>query len=97
MRIVRDTDLDTPGLQPDCIFEDHLRAHDGTWTTATLQSCDVAAPPCWSITPVGGGWCDGYALNIQRPTDWCSEAGTNITIECLACANANDPACASLR
>ena len=27
-------------------------------------------------------------------TDWCAEAGTNITIECLACANANDPACA---
>jgi hypothetical protein len=93
---VRDTDLDTPGLQPDCIFEDHLRAPDGTSTTAILPSCDVAAPPCWSLSPARE-WCDGYLLNIERPTDWCSEAGTNITIECLACANANDPACVVAR
>ena len=97
LRSVLDTDLDTPGLQPDCVFEDHLRAPDGTWTTAaTLPSCDVAAPPCWRLTP-GGPGCDGYGLDIQRATDWCAEAGTNMTIECLACANANDPACAVAR
>jgi hypothetical protein len=96
LRDVRDTDLDKPGLQPDCVFEDHVRAPDGTWTTATLPSCDVAAPPCWRMIPSGQG-CDGYGIDIQRATDWCSEAGTNITIECLACANVNDPACAVAR
>jgi hypothetical protein len=96
LRDVRDTDLDTPGLQPDCTFEDHLRTADGTWTTAILPSCDSAAPPCWRLTPIGQG-CDGYGIDIQRATDWCGEAGTNITIECLACANANDPACVVAR
>jgi hypothetical protein len=95
LRDVRDTDLEKPGLQPDCVFEDHVRAPDGTWTTATLPSCDGAAPPCWSLSP--GGWCGGYALNLRRPTDWCAEAGTSVTIECLACANVNDAACVPVR
>ena len=94
---MRDTDLDTPGLQPDCIFEDHLRAPDGTWTTATLPSCDVAAPPCWRLSFRPGRAATGTSSTSQRATDWCAEAGTNITIECLACANANDPACAPAR
>jgi hypothetical protein len=96
LRSVRDNDVDTPGLQPDCVFEDHARAPDGTSTTTTLPSCDVAAPPCWRLIPIGQG-CDGYGVDVQRATDWCAEAGTNLTIECLACANANDPACAVAR
>jgi hypothetical protein len=96
LRSVRDTDLDAPGLQADCVFADHPRAADGTWTTATLPSCDVAAPPCWRLVPNAAG-CDGYGIDIQRASDWCAEAGTNITIECLACTNANDPACAPAR
>jgi len=96
LRGVWDTDLDRPGLQADCVFEDHPRGPDGTWTTAALPSCDVAVPPCWRLTP-GGPGCDGYGVDIQRPADWCGEAGTNITIECLICANANDPACVVAR
>lgn len=101
LKKVRDVDPATPGLQADCIFEDHLRAPDGTWTTARLPSCDaVAMPPCVRITPGGGPWCgdgQGYALSIERATDWCQEAGTNVTIECLSCADANDPACVPAR
>jgi hypothetical protein len=67
---------------------------------ATVAAATAAAtadePTIWSLSP-GGGWCDGYALNLQRPTDWCAEAGTNITIECLSCADPNDPACAVAR
>jgi len=96
VRLVRDTDLSTPGLQPECAFEDHVRAPDGTLTTTNLPSCDVAAPPCWRLDP-GSGGCDGYILSIQRPTDWCAEAGTNVAIECLSCADASDPACAPAR
>jgi hypothetical protein len=92
VRYVRDTDLDTPGLQADCVFEDHPRAPDGSWTTATLPNCDDSAPPCWRFVPNGAG-CDGYVPEIVRADDWCAESGTNITVECLACANANDPAC----
>jgi hypothetical protein len=93
LRYVRDTDLDTPGLQADCVFEDHRAAPDGTWTAATLPRCDVAAPPCWRLAP-GGAGCDGYSIDIQRSTDWCAERAINVTIECLVCANASDPACA---
>jgi hypothetical protein len=42
--LVRDTDPNTPGLQAECVFEDHPRAPDGTFTTSTLPSCDAAAP-----------------------------------------------------
>ena len=42
VRYVRDTDLDTPGLQPDCIFEDHLRAPDGT---GRRRSCRAVTSP----------------------------------------------------
>jgi len=96
LRRVRDTDLATPGLQPSCVFEDHPRTPDGGWTTAILPSCDSAAPPCWRLSP-SQGTCDGFALDIQRATNWCAEAGTNITIECLSCADANDPACVPVR
>jgi len=95
-RLVRDTDPNTPGLQAECVFEDHPRAPDGTFTTSTLPSCDVAAPPCWRLIPIGAV-CDGYTVDIQRAADWCEEAGTYVTIECLSCANANDPACAPAR
>jgi hypothetical protein len=96
VRLVRDTDLSTPGVQPQCVFEDHLRAPDGTLTTANLPSCDVSSPPCWRLDP-GFFACDGYSLAIVRPTDWCAEAGTNVTIECLSCADASEPACAPVR
>lgn len=96
VRRVRDTDPSTPGVQPSCVLEDHLLTADGSLTTAMLPSCDVAAPPCWRLDP-GAFACDGYSLSIPRPTDWCSATGTSVTIECLSCADPNDPACATMR
>jgi hypothetical protein len=93
---IRDVDPATPGLQAECVFEDHLLRYDGSRTTALLPSCDTAAPPCWRLTP-GGPSCEGYILEIVRAADWCDEAGGNVTIECLGCADANDPACAVAR
>jgi hypothetical protein len=96
VRRVRDTDPATPGVQPSCVLEDHLLTADNSVTTTTLPSCDVASPPCWRLDP-GSFTCDGYSLSILRPTGWCAATGTNITIECLSCADASDPACAPVR
>jgi hypothetical protein len=89
---VRDTDPETPGLQAACTFTDHV-APDGSFVDSTLPSCDetAGAPPCWRLV---AGCGSGYILDIDRGVDWCDEAGQYVTIECLGCADANDPACA---
>jgi hypothetical protein len=90
---VRDTDPGTPGLQADCAFEDFPRAADGSWTAVRLPRCDQSAPPCWRL--LTSDVCrNGYTIDIDRGGGWCDEAGTLITVECLGCADANDPACA---
>jgi hypothetical protein len=61
-----------------------------------LPTCDAAAPPCWRFATApsncygGRGW----IFEVERPTDWCEEAGVDLKIECLGCAEPNDPACA---
>jgi hypothetical protein len=94
---VRDTDLDAPGLQAACTVEDRSRGPDGSLTTSSLPSCDESQPPCWRMLPGGGVNCTGYVFEIVRADDWCVEAGTNATLECLGCADANDPTCAPIR
>jgi hypothetical protein len=89
---VRDTDLDAPGLQASCTFEDRMLAPDGSWTSTSLPSCATSGPPCWEL--LGAGACGGYQLSVQSGADWCDEAGQQFTIECLSCADPNDPACA---
>jgi len=89
---VRDMDPDAPGLQAECAAEDHVRGPDGTWKTAALPSCDVAPPPCWRLAPSAGYDCS-YVAMVDRGADWCEAAATSTTLECLACADANDPAC----
>lgn len=96
VRRVRDTDPATPGVQASCVLEDHRLTADGSLTTTMLPSCDIASPPCWWLDP-GSLACDGYSLSIMRPTGWCAATGTNVTIECLSCADASDPACATMR
>jgi hypothetical protein len=92
---VRDVDLDAPGLQAECVVEDRSRGPDGSLTTAMLPSCNDSSPPCWRMT--AGGTCQGYVFEIDYGADWCIEAGTNATIECLGCAGVNDPACVPAR
>jgi len=92
---VRDVDLATPGLQAECVVEDRTSGSDGSLTTAMLPSCNDSPAPCWRMA--AGGTCQGYVFEIDYGADWCSEAGTNATIECLGCASPNDAACAPAR
>jgi len=91
-RNVRDTDLETPGLQANCTVEELASNPDGTRTRSRLPNCDAGPPPCWRLI-ASSGTCDGYIFEVLRAPDWCAESGTNGTIECLGCASANDPAC----
>jgi hypothetical protein len=92
---VRDTDLGKPGLQAECVVERRLALPEGGFTTAALPSCDDASPPCWRLIPSPASYCRGYLATIDQGVDWCEEAASNVTIECLGCADADDPACAS--
>jgi hypothetical protein len=93
---VRDIDLVTPGLQAECAVEHHSIGPDGSLANTPLPSCDQGAPPCWRLGPrvVCGGVGPGWIAEIVEPADWCFEGASNFTIECLGCADANDPACA---
>ena len=90
---VRDTDPEMPGLQANCTVEDLATNPDGTRTSSRLPNCDASAPPCWRLT-ASSGFCVGYVFEVLSAPDWCSESGMAGTIECLGCADANDPACA---
>ena len=90
---VRDIDPVQPGLQADCTAVDRTLNPDGTWTDVPLPRCDESAPPCWRIVSNAG--CNSF--EIDRGADWCEEAGTNVTLECLGCAATTDPACALTR
>jgi len=93
-KYVRDTDLDTPGVQARCTVEHAELAPDHSIVRAPIFSCDESAPPCWYLVPSTGGICTGYLFSIVQTADWCDAAASNNTVECLACADANDPACA---
>jgi len=90
---ILDTDAATPGLQADCTFVEHSLTHDGTIVDTSLPSCEHGLPPCWRLLS-GAGGCAGYVIDIARPADWCYEAPSNTSVECLACADPRDPACA---
>ena len=95
---VRDTDPQTPGLQAECSVTNVSRHPDGSMTKSSLPSCDAGAPPCWRMVPsgcpTGDGAHPGTVFSIYEAADWCEEAGLNVTIGCLSCADPNDPACA---
>jgi hypothetical protein len=92
---VRDTDAVTPGLQPNCTIVMTSGIASGGTVMTTIPSCDDGAPPCWRlVTGTCSGGADGYVVSIDRGSDWCFETPSNFTIECLSCADPNDPACA---
>jgi len=78
-----DIDPATPGLQPDCTFQDTTYAPDGARTTTVLPSCDVAGPPCWRLYESSGGYCP-VAIDIDRGPDWCVETLVSTRVECLS-------------
>jgi len=93
---VRDTDPVMPGLQPSCELVDHVLSASGQRVDSLLPSCEASAAPCWRLVP-DASCGDGYVIDVERGPDWCAEAGENVTVECLGCAAANDPACAASR
>jgi hypothetical protein len=90
---VLDTDPSQPGLQASCSVVDRVIGQNGSETISSLPSCDQSAPPCWSL--VLNGRC--AVFGIDRGADWCEEAATSGTVECLTCSSTTDPACALTR
>jgi hypothetical protein len=97
---VRDVDADAPGLQPNCTVTRSSLDATGALVTSSLPTCDGNQLPCWSMGPTiecSGGGEVGYPVDIQSESTWCFDGATTFTIECLSCADPNDPACATSR
>src|SRR5262249_23615886 len=96
---VRDTDPTTPGLQPDCVVEDHQYMDvDGgvgyTKVDTVVPACDKSAPPCWRLESNKAKCPRGEVeLVFDRGPDWCPADDLNSSITCLSCLHADDPAC----
>lgn len=97
LRGARDMDPATPGVQASCVAERHSLRSDGSIEHAALPSCDDSPPPCLQLSPGDGALCDGLFASYMVAPDWCAASPINFTVECLACADANDPACAPAR
>jgi hypothetical protein len=92
---VRDTDVVMPGVQPNCTLVRISADASGRTVSTVIPSCDDGAPPCWRLLPgTCSGGASGYVASIDSRPDWCLETPSTFTIECLSCADPNDPACA---
>ena len=80
--------------RPNCAVEDTQGPDRRARSPRMLPSCDESAPPCWRLTAAATASVKAIMLGSSAAPDWCFEAGTTFTIECLGCADANDPACA---
>jgi hypothetical protein len=93
---VRDTDATTPGLQEQCTVIQRTSYYDtGTTIEQKIPNCDDGPPPCWQhpqAEACAGG--TGWAFNIDGAQNECVDGSIRIEVECLSCADANDPACA---
>jgi hypothetical protein len=90
---LRDVDADTPGLQPNCTVS-RTNTTPFSLVTRALPNCDTGRTPCWRLgaNAVCGDQ-PGRVFDIELEPDWCAEAEMSVTIECLSCADPNDPAC----
>jgi hypothetical protein len=93
---VRDTDAATPGLQESCTVVQRITETDtGTTVEQAIPSCDDGPPPCWHHPNAGG--CasgSGWAFSVEGVQNQCVDGSISINVECLSCADPNDPACA---
>jgi hypothetical protein len=94
---VRDNDPATPGVQADCAVVETTKNYDGSMSTTVLPSCDVAAPPCWSLGPssVFLGCAGGLTFSVTHAADYCSAEDPLTKIQCVGCLDPADPACAA--
>jgi hypothetical protein len=91
---VRDTDLAVAGVQPSCAVDESAEQIDGSFTQATLPSCDRAAPPCWRLTSNPASCPGALVLDVDRGPGWCPELSTTTQVSCVGCLDASDPTCA---
>ncbi len=86
-----DTDLDTPGVQPDCQVRDRLSDGKGGYTDQVIPRCTAGgATPCWELTP--DTTCNGYRTVVRRPNDAPPAIDSRQIVQCLTCTEATDPA-----
>ncbi|HEY7374270.1 MAG TPA: hypothetical protein VIF57_19060 [Polyangia bacterium] len=93
---VRDTDVATPGVQADCtVVARTVGLPGGATLERPIPSCDTGQSPCWHLQtgPCGDAGL-GWAFYVDQPLDECIDGDTALVVECLSCADANDPACA---
>ena len=87
-----DTDLDTPGVQPDCQVRDRLPDGKGGYTDQVIPRCGAGvASPCWELgqDPVCNG---GFRTVVRRPNDAPPAIDSRQIVQCLSCTEATDPA-----
>ena len=85
-----DTDLATPGLQPDCqTFDQYFQYFDGTGhlVRSELQACAANGntPPCWALV-ADAGRCAGGSLflNVNRAAGALPN-GLSTLLSCALC------------
>jgi hypothetical protein len=91
-----DTDLNTPGLQPNCgVTDSYVNAQNKNFSTI-LQSCIATGdtPPCWDVVP-GTTLCpSGLAPRIHRDPTMQLPNGLSTTFSCTECvAGQINPGC----
>jgi hypothetical protein len=93
---VRDTDVARPGVQADCtVIARTSNLSAGQTIEQPVPSCDTGQSPCWNIqTGFCGAAGTGWAFYVDTPLDECLPGDTELVVECLSCADPNDPACA---
>jgi hypothetical protein len=102
LALIRDTDPDQPGLQPDCVVEDDIVEADGSKRVTSFGICDPNAPvpPCLSLSPpdqTNGCEAGSWALYLATgpdPVASCGPLAQTVHVSCRTCADPTDPACA---
>jgi hypothetical protein len=86
-----DTDLDKPGVQPDCQVRDRIPRDDGVgYVENPLPNCAFGGSPCWELTPdMACG--SGYRTTVRRPNNSPPPPNTLQVVNCLACTEGVDP------
>jgi len=92
---VRDTDLTTPGMQASCtVVQRSIALDTETTSEQEIPSCDTGRSPCWTLMRDQCAAGPGWRLNLDAPLDQCVDGIVDVDVECLGCADPNNPACA---
>jgi hypothetical protein len=83
-----DSDLGTPGLQPECDVVDRYVNDQGKLVSTTLRACSASGntPPCWSLD-IDANACAGpfLELNVNRSGLGLPPNGLATSLSCALC------------